>query len=144
MVLVGVRLPHIFQNLKHFIMCKDNLGVPAPQNQLLTETAQFTANANATTTGTYTLTSGRGDVKRMSVSTPTTVLADLAGISLTVAINSVAVIQNASLDQFSGLYNSLRSFLVNYPQASVVTFTAVNSTGTPVEININFDYVLFQ
>jgi len=138
-------IPTYTTNLKtQNTMCKDNLGLPAIERQLLTETAKATATGSTTSTGSYTLTSGRGNVKRVSVTTPTTATADLAGITVTLQINGVGVIQNAQLDQFSGLYQDMRSFLVDYPQASVVTWILVNTTATNVQVNFNFDYVLFN
>jgi hypothetical protein len=123
-------------------MCNDNM-VPAPQRQLLTETATATAAASTTSTGNTTLTSQRGDVKRVAITTPTLAAADLAAVKVTLYINGVGVVQNASLDQFSGLYDMIRSFVVSYPQASVVSWSIVNTSATPVQVNFLFDYVLY-
>lgn len=121
-------------------MCNENT-TPAQQRQLLVETATVAAAATSTTSGQYTLTSGRGNVKKFFISTPATTAADIAAVTVTFLVNNVQVVTNCRLDQFSSLYQNLQKFLVDYPDASVVSWQIVNTGANAVQVNFNFQYV---
>ena len=109
------------------------------ERQLLEEVISVNVPAGTTVSNSYTLTTNRGNVQGVSITSSFTA-SDFLTI-LNVLINSTNVLKNLNAGDFTP-QSQMQIFPVRWENGSIVSYTYVNSGVTDVIIVLKFYYVL--